>query len=146
MPGLILWKTQEIDRFKRDMDRLFSRFWDDFCIPILPRPSKEGPFVDLSETEDRLILRAEIPGVKPEDLEISLSRDMLTLRGEVREETNEAGCAFTERGITVFSRTIRLPCRVQVDEVKATYREGLLSVVMPKCKPQPPREIRVNVS
>lgn len=148
MPGLILWKNQEIDRFKRDMDRLFSRFWDDFCIPILPRPSKEGPSIDLSETEDRLILRAEIPGVKPEDLEISLSRDMLTLRGKVREETmtNEAGYASTERGITVFSRTIQLPCKVLVDEVKATYREGLLSVVMPKCKPQPPREIRVKIS
>ena len=51
MPGLIIWKNQEIDRLKRDMDRLFSRLWDDFCIPVLPRPFREGPFVDLSGIE-----------------------------------------------------------------------------------------------
>ena len=147
MPGLIIWKNQEIDRLKRDMDRLFSRLWDDFCIPVLPRPFREGPFVDLSETDDSLILRAEIPGMKPEDLEISVSNDVLTLRGEAtrEDETDEEGYRSAERGVRSFSRTIQLPCKVEINEVKATFKEGLLSVVMPKCKPEPPREIKVKV-
>jgi len=147
MPGLIIWKNQEIDRLKRDMDRLFSRLWDDFCIPVLPRPFREGPFVDLSETDDSLVLRAEIPGMKPEDLEISISNDVLTLRGEAtrEDETDEERYRSTERGFRSFSRTIQLPCKVEIDEVKATYKDGLLSVVMLKCKPQPPREIKVKV-
>jgi HSP20 family protein len=82
MPGLIIWKNQEIDRLKRDMDRLFARLWDDFCIPLFPRGYREAPFIDLSETEDRLILRAEIPGVTPEDLDISITDGTLTIRGE----------------------------------------------------------------
>jgi len=148
MPGLIIWKNQEIDRLKRDMNRLLSRFWDDFCIPVFPRPLSEGPFIDLSETEDRLILRAEVPGVKAEDLGISISDDMLTLTGEARQETvtDEESYQSTQRGFGYFSRTIQLPCKVQINDVKATFKDGLLSVVMPKCKPEPRREIKINVS
>lgn len=148
MPGLIIWKNQEIDRLKRDMNRLLSRFWDDFCIPVFPRPLREGPFVDLSETEDRLILRAEMPGVKPEDLDISISDDTLTLRGKSSQETvtDEGDYQSTETGIGFFSRTIQLPCKVQINEVKATFKDDLLTIVMPKCKPEPRREIKIKVS
>jgi HSP20 family protein len=148
MPGLIIWKNQEIDRLKRDINRLFSRFWDDFCIPAFPRPFGEEPYIDLSETEDRLILRAEIPGVKPEDLDISVSDDTLTLRGEARQETvtDEEGYRSNERGFGYFSRTLRLPCKVKIEDVKATYKDGLLSVVMPKCEPETPREIKIKVT
>ena len=148
MPGLIIWKNQEIDRLKRDMNRLLSRFWDDFCIPVFPRPLREGPFIDFSETEDHIILRAEIPGVKPEDLDISISDDTLTLRGEARQEkvTDEEDYQSTETGFGYFSRTIQLPCKVQINDVKATFKDGLLSVVMPKCKPEPRREIKIKVS
>ena len=148
MPGLIIWKNQEIDRLKRDMNRLLSRFWDDFCIPVFPRPLREGPFVDLSETEDRLILRAEMPGVKPENLDISISDDTLTLRGKSSQETvtDEGDYQSTETGIGFFSRTIQLPCKVQINEVKATFKDDLLTIVMPKCKPEPRREIKIKVS
>jgi HSP20 family protein len=148
MPGLIIWKNQEIDRLKRDMNRLLSRFWDDFCIPVFPRPLREGPLIDLSETEDQVILRAEVPGVKPQDLDISISDDILTLRGEATQETvtDEEGYQSTERGFGYFSRTIQLPCKVQMSDVKATFKDGLLSVVMPKCKPEPRREIKIKVS
>jgi HSP20 family protein len=148
MPGLIIWKNQEIHRLKRDMDRLFSRFWDDFCIPVFPRPFGGEPFIEFSETEDSLILRAEIPGLRPEDLDISISDDTLSLRGEVRQETvtDEEGYRSAEAGFGYFSRTIQLPCKIEITGVKAHYKDGLLSIVMPKCKPEPPREIRIKVS
>jgi HSP20 family protein len=148
MPGLIIWKNQEIDRLKKDMDRLLARLWDDFCIPLFPRGYREEPAVDLSESEDRLIFRAEIPGVTPEDLNISITDDTLTIRGESREETveSEEDYRSTQRSYGYFSRTIALPCKVEMGEVTATYKDGLLSIVMPKCKSEPPREIKVKVS
>jgi HSP20 family protein len=148
MPGLIIWKNQEIDRLKRDMDRLFARLWDDFCIPLFPRGYREAPFIDLSETEDRLILRAEIPGVTPEDLDISITDGTLTIRGESRENMATEGEDYrsTETGYGYFSRSIPLPCKVQMGDVKATYKDGLLTIVMPKCKPEPPREIKIRIS
>jgi len=147
MPGLIIWKNQEIDRLKRDMNRLLSRFWDDFCLPVFPKPFGEEPFFEFSETEDALILRAEIQGLRPDDLDISISDDRLTLKGEVRQETvtNEEGYRTTETGIGCFTRTIQLPCKVEIEDVKATYKDGLLSILMPKCKSKPPREIRIKV-
>jgi HSP20 family protein len=148
MAGLIIWKNQEMGRLKKDMDRLLARFFDDFAVPFLGRAFKEGPFIDLSETEDRLILRAEIPGVTPEDLDISISGDILSLRGEARQGfvTEEEGYRSTEREYGYFSRTIQLPCKVRIHEVKATYKDGLLSIDMPKCEPEPSREIKITIS
>ena len=148
MPGLIIWKNQEMGRLKKDMDRLLARFFDDFAVPFFVRPFREGPFIDLSETKDRLILRAEIPGVNPEDLDISISGDVLTVSGEARQDfvTEEEGYRSTEREYGYFSRTIQLPCKVQLHEVKATYKDGLLSIDMPKCEPEPFREIKIKIS
>lgn len=147
MPGLIIWKNQEMNRLKRDMDRLLARFFDDFAVPSFIRPFKEGPFIDLSETQDRLILRAEIPGVNPEDLDISISGDILTVKGEAGQDfvTEHEGYRSTERGYGFFSRTIQLPCKVRIHEVKATYKDGLLVVDMPKCEPEPSREIKIKI-
>jgi HSP20 family protein len=148
MPGLIIWKNQEMGRLKRDMDRLLARFFDDFSVPIFGRPFREGPFIDLSETKDRLILRAEIPGVTPEDLDISISGDVLTVSGEVRQGfvTDEEEYRPAEVEYGYFSRTIQLPCRVRIHEVSAVYKDGLLSIDMPKCEPQPARKIKIKIS
>ncbi|MFO7460203.1 MAG: Hsp20/alpha crystallin family protein [Desulfatiglandales bacterium] len=148
MPGLIIWKNQEMGRLKKDMDRLLARFIHDFAVPFFGRPFKEGPFIDLSETKDRLILRAEIPGMSAEDLDISISGDMLTVKGETRQDfvTGEEDYRSTEREYGYFSRTIQLPCKVQIHEVKATYKDGLLSIDMPKCEPEPSREIKIKIS
>jgi len=148
MPGLIIWKNREMGRLKKDMDRLLARFFDDFAVPFFVRPFRGGPFIDLSETKDRLILRAEIPGVNPEDLDISISGDLLTVRGEARQDlvTEEKGRRSTEREYGYFSRTIQLPCKVQLHEVKATYKDGLLSIDMPKCEPEPSRQIKIKIS
>lgn len=148
MAGLILWKNQEMDRLKKDMDRLLARFFDDFAVPFFGRPFSEGPLVDISETEDSIVLRAEIPGVAPEDLDISISGDILSLKGEVRKDvlTEEEGCRSTTKEYGRFSRTIQLPCKVRIHEVKAAYKDGILSIDMPKCEPEPSREIRIRIS
>ena len=148
MAELILWKNQEIDRLKKDMDRLLSRFRDDFCSPLLLRGFPEEPYLELSETEDQLLLKAEIPDLRPKDLDITISDDLLTIRADVKQETLSEGEGFRERTQTCsfFSRTIQLPCKVHVDEVRASYQDGILNIVMPKCKPETGREIKIKVT
>jgi len=148
MPGLILWKNEEINKLKRDMDRLLSRMWDDFGIRL--SSSGMGAFsnLDMSETEDILMIQAEIPGVQADDLDISISDNLLlTIKWKSREEIDEEaeGSYTTGRRIRVFSRSFRLPCKVLTEEVEATYKGGVLSVVLPKCRTEPPREVKVKI-
>ncbi len=148
MSGLIVWKKQEMDRMKKDMDRLIERLWDDFCVPLFPRISMVFPSFDLLETEESLILNAEIPGITPEDLEVSVTGDNLTIKGNLRQETvSEADDYETsESRFEVFSRTFQLPCKILMDEVKASYKHGVLTIIMPKCKAESPRGIKIKVT
>ena len=147
MPGLTLWKDQEIDRLRRDMERLFARLWDDFGMPRFPRITRNIPAIDLSESEENLIIRAEIPGINPEDLDISVTEDRLHIKGEMKQESVDEGDTYhrVERRHGSFTRDIKLPCRVMKEEVEATYKEGILTIVMPKCKSEPDRSFRVKI-
>jgi HSP20 family protein len=146
MPQLTLWKNQEISKFRRDMDRLFSRLWDDFSMPVSPRSQYERPFIDLFEKGDQLKLKAEIPGVNPDDLEISITDNLLTIKGKTEIETvqDEGNTHRVERRSGSFSRVIQLPCRVKLNEVKASYKKGILLIEMPKCEPETVKKIKIN--
>jgi len=106
------------------------------------------PFMDLSETDDSLIIKAEVPGIQPEDIDISITGSILTIKGERRhmESMEEEDYHRMERRYGSFSRTLELPCKILVDDVKATYDKGVLSIVMPKCKADAVREIKVRVT
>jgi len=147
MPELTIWKKQEIDRLRRDMERLFVRLWDDFGIPRFSRIARNIPAIDLSESGENLIIRAEIPGINPEDLDISITEDRLYIKGEMKQESTDEGDTYqrVERSYGSFTRDIKLPCRVIHEEVEATYQEGVLTILMPKCKPEPDRSFRVTV-
>jgi HSP20 family protein len=147
MPELTVWKEQEIDRLRRDMERLFARLWDDFGIPRLSKIARNIPAIDLSESGENLIVRAEIPGINPEDLDISVTEDRLHIKGEMRQESVDGDdiSQRVERSYGSFTRDIKLPCRVINEEVEATYKEGMLTIVMPKCKPEPDRFFRIRV-
>ncbi|MBW2078784.1 MAG: Hsp20/alpha crystallin family protein [Deltaproteobacteria bacterium] len=147
MPGLTLWKDQEIDRMRRDMERLFARLWDDFGMPRFPRIARNIPAIDLFESGENLIIRAEIPGINPEDLDISVTEDRMHIKGEMKQESVDESDTYhrVERRYGSFSRDIQLPCRVMKEEVEATYKEGILTIVMPKCKPEPARPFKITV-
>jgi HSP20 family protein len=148
MAELIIWKNQEIDRLRRDMDRLLNRFRDDFRSPLLLKGFPGEPYLQLSETQDDLLLRAEIPDVRPEDLDITINDDLLTIKAEVCKEafSEDEGFRESTQYCSFFSRSIRLPCKVHVDEVRASYQDGILNIVMPKCKPETVREIKIKVT
>ena len=147
MLELTIWKNQEIDRLRRDMDRLFARLWDDFGMPPFPRIARDIPSIDLSESEDKLIINVEIPGINPEDLDISVTEDRLHITGEMKQESVDRGDTYhsVERRYGAFSRDIPLPCRVMKEEVTATYKEGVLTIVMPKCKPEAARALKIKI-
>lgn len=147
MLGLTIWKNQEISRLKRDMDRLLTRLWDDFGKFPSSITFEFAPFFELSETEDTLVVRAEVPGISPEDIDISITDTILTIKGEMKqEESGETeGFQRRERKYGLFSRSLQLPCRVLADEVVATYKKGVLSVILPKSKADTTHEIKIRI-
>jgi len=148
MSGLIVWKKQEMDRLRKDMDRLIERLRDDFCVPFFPRISMEIPSFDLEESEDSLVLKAEIAGITPEDLEVSVTDDNLIIQGALTQETvgEESDYDRSESRHGFFSRTFQLPCKILVDDVKASYKHDVLTIVMPKWKAESPRGIKIKVT
>ena len=148
MPGLTLWKNQEIHKLKREMDRLFNRLLDDFGMHLFPRITKGFPFINISETEDEVIVHAEIPGVDPNDLDISITENKLTIRGEMRQEYIKKNGKYSraESSYRFFSRMITLPNGVMIEDAKATCKDGILTIVMPKSKPETAREVKIKIN
>jgi HSP20 family protein len=105
-----------------------------------------APEVDIEETKDAIILRADVPGVKKSDLHISVENNQLTFRGERKAETESKGRNFhrVERTYGTFQRSFMLPATVLSDRVEATYKEGVLEVTVPKAEEVKPREIEIR--
>jgi len=105
------------------------------------------PAVDLYEDKDSLVVRAEVPGMKKEDIEISLHDGYLTLSGERKQEEKyeTAETYRSERWMGRFHRTISLPCRVDAEKIKATYTDGVLTVTLPKAEEAKPKQIPITV-
>ena len=147
MSELILWKNQEIDRLRKDLERTFRRCCAGFGVPLSITEFPDIVSIDLSETDDALVLTAKLPGMKSEDLDISVTESSLTLRGKTKDETMEEGDTYQrmEKRFGSFSRTISLPRRVKVDEIEAVYKDDTLEITMPKHDPSQPHGIRIGI-
>ena len=136
------------------LDQYFGRPWLRPLRRDLPTWGKlskpfEGraPNVDVIERDKEMVLRAEIPDVKKEDLEVSLSDNRLTIKGSTRhKETKEEEGEYTHRELSrgSFSRTITLPSDVDGENAKAEFNDGVLEMTLPKQKPSQRRRIRVH--
>lgn len=146
MPGLVIWKKQQVEKLRKDMDRMFERLWGDFGLSPLPRAGREFPSIDLRETEDTLIMNAGIPGINPEDIKIDITESTLSIKGKIKQGriSNKEGLVRTEHRYGSFSKTLHLPCRIVVDDVRATYREGMLTVSLPKFKQRKARAVKIE--
>jgi HSP20 family protein len=138
--------------FQRDMNRLF----DDFFGGLDMTPSKlfEGswnvfnPKVNISENDTEVVVSAELPGMDEKDVEVSVSRDMLTISGEKKEEKEEEDKNYyrVERSYGSFRRSIPLPGEVNPDDVEATFNNGVLDVTLPKTEASQRKKITVKSS
>jgi HSP20 family protein len=105
------------------------------------------PAVDVYEDKDNLLIKAELPGLKKEDIDISLQDGYLSLSGERKQEEKreDSGVYRSERWVGRFHRSISLPCRVNAEKITATYNEGVLTVTLPKAEEAKPKQIPISV-
>ncbi|MCR4401017.1 MAG: Hsp20/alpha crystallin family protein [Syntrophomonadaceae bacterium] len=111
-------------------------------------PSWGQPFpADITEDEKNYYVKAELPGMSPENIKISYSGGRLTIQGEKSQETKKEGATWVwmERSYGSFSRTFTLPTAVKEDAIKATYKQGVLEVTLPKVEETKPAEIPIQV-
>lgn len=127
-----------------EMNRLFSDFYGETSEKGLASIS---PALDLLETKDSIQVKVELPGVKKEDVHISIKDDVLTIKGEKKEEKEEKEESryYMERTYGSFSRSVSLPSRIQEDKIKASYKDGVLYIDLPRAEEEKPKEIKVAV-
>ncbi len=123
--------------FRQEMNRLMESFFGG--VGLEPFESRRGSFqpkVDVVDTEKELKVTAELPGMEEKDIDVSITKDSLTIRGEKKEEKEESGKDFyrMERTYGSFNRMIPLPKEVETEKVTATFKKGVLTVTLPKTK------------
>ena len=142
------WKPfRELERMRREMDRLWDSFFEGRPGKKVEEVAEWSPTLDVSETKNDLVVKAEIPGIDPKDIDISLANEMLTIKGEKKQEKEEQeeNYHLAERSYGSFARTIRLPREVQSDKISASYRNGILKVTLPKSEEAKKKEVKIKV-
>jgi HSP20 family protein len=136
---------REIRNLQEEMNRLFNTFrsFDDDLITGAWTPS-----VDIYENKDQVVIEAELPGMKPEDVNISIENNVLTIQGERKFEKQEESDNYhrIERRYGSFTRSFTLPPTVNPDEVKAEFDNGLLRVTLAKREEAKPRRIEIKAT
>ena len=139
-----LGSRRPVDQLRREMDRLFNGWLGHGVDTSLPPTSRGRPAVNLWETKEALHVELELPGVKSDELDISVAGGELTLAVQ-RPEVDEEDVTYhrRERGMGPFSRVIRLPLDVDAEQVEAELRHGVLTINLPKAESSRPRKIKV---
>ena len=145
IPELATWPS--LDRWSNlrdDLNSLLeSPFWSSFG-RAGQLFSGWSPALDLYQNNDNIIAVVELPGMRKEDIEISLHDGTLTIAGEHKSETPNGDAERSERYVGKFRRIITLPARVDANKVSATYRDGVLTVTLPKAEEAKPKQIQVR--
>jgi len=133
----------EMDHLQSEMNRLFQVYY-----PNRLRSAPAYPSLNVWTNEESLNVTAEVPGVRPEDIDISVVGDTLTLSGTRKPEELDENTRYhrQERGYGDFARSLQLPFPVDVNKVEATFHNGVLMVAMPRAEADKPRKITVKSS
>lgn len=135
---------------EEEMDEMLDRFERAFGMPMR-RPLIEtrgwGPLVEMVDKKDEVLLRAELPGVKKEDIRVSVTGDLLTIEGERKQEAEikEEDYYCCERSYGKFYREITLPAGINREKISSQYKDGVLEIHMPKAEEAKPKEIEIKV-
>jgi HSP20 family protein len=149
--AIVRWEPfRDLVGIQDRMNRLF-----DEAFRGVQRPGEEdwalggswAPLVDIYEHEGSIVLKAELPGVEPKDVDIRVENNVLTLRGERRLDTEvkRENCHRIERAYGAFSRSFTLPSVVDTEQIKAEYKDGVLRLVLPTKAEAKPKQIAINV-
>ena len=146
--------SSELNAPESDMDRMFENFLGRRLRPFWPQrwwPAASmkinTPAVDLYEEKDDIVVKAELPGMEKDNIEVNLSDRRLTIKGEKKQEqeVKKEGYYRSERSYGSFVRTLELPREVQTDKVKAAFKNGTLEIRLPKTEEAKKKETKVKV-
>lgn len=148
--NIIRWDPfEEAGTLRRSMDRMLDEL-------LTRRPGRDGrdlaaldwePAVEMFETDQHVVVRAEMPNIDPKKVDVTVTDGVLTLRGETRHEEEHTGRNYFRRELRTgaFTRTLSLPTEVKSAEAKATYKDGVLEVKLPKSERVRPTSVQVQV-
>ena len=139
---------KDIEKARSEMDRLLDTF-------LFGRPQKGDiweeiewlPAIDVAETKNEIVVNVEIPGMDPKEFDISVSEGTLMIKGEKKQEKEEKeeNYHLTERRYGTFTRSILLPQEVESDKIRASYKDGILKITLPKSEEAKKNEIKIKV-
>ncbi len=145
MSNLIRWEpAREMMTLREAMDRLFD---DAFTRPLsMAENGWSVPAVDLYQTDNEVVVKAALPGIKAEEVQINITGDVLSLKGEVKqsEEVKEKAYHIREQRWGTFERTLALPANVVADKAKADFENGILTITLPKAEEAKPKTITIK--
>ena len=156
MRSLIPWKwggsqsspDNAMIEFKKEVDDLFSKFFgSEGWLPTSYFSRGFNPALDISETDEDIVVKVELPGVDPKGIEVNLAGTTLTVKGEKKEEREENTESMhrIERSYGSFLRSITLPCEVNEEKTEATFKDGVLNLKLPKNEPSKKNSIKIDV-
>ena len=140
--------VHQLSRLRNEIDRLFGSPLEGFLSPETSMYEGWSPSLDLYEDKDKFVIRAELPGMKKEEIEVTASGNTLTVSGEKRreEEVKDRDTYRAERFFGRFQRSITLPTSVDSTKIQAQYKDGVLTLTVPKSEEAKRKQIEVKVS
>jgi HSP20 family protein len=151
--SIVKWSPiKELEEMRKDMDRLFEEFFSPITRRrrgwLKPEMGVIVPNIEMYDRKNEIVVKAELPGVAKEDIDLTITKDSLTLKGETKkeEEVKEEDYYACERSYGSFTRTIALPVEVDSEKAKAAFKNGVLEIVLPKKEEAKPKEIKIEVS
>jgi len=144
MSNLIRWEpAREMMSLRDAMDRLFD---DAFTRPLSLKDAWSVPAIDMFQTDDEVVVKAALPGIKADEVQINITGEVLTLKGEVKheEEKKEKAWHIREQRYGSFERSVVLPTDVIADKAKADFENGILTITLPKAEEVKPKVISIK--
>ena len=144
MSNLIRWEpAREMMTLREAMDRLFD---DAFTRPLSLRDGWSAPAIDMYQTDEEIVVKAALPGIKPEEVQINITGDILHIKGELKheEEKQEKAWHMREQRWEAFERSVALPTDVVADQAKAEFENGVLVITLPKAEEVKPKTISIK--
>jgi HSP20 family protein len=149
--NLIPWKRRAGEEYpmaglREEMNRLFDSFWHGDFLPEAMSLGRGFPNVEVSETDTDIVVRADLPGMEAKDVDVSLSGDVLTIKGERTEEKEEKEKSYHHKEMRygAFSRSLRLPATVDVQKISAECKKGVLKITLGKSEADTSKKITIE--
>lgn len=151
--SIVKWSPlKELEEMRKDMDRLFEEFFSPITRRrrswLKPEMGVIVPNIEMYDRKNEIVVKAELPGVAKENIDLTITKDSLTLKGEAKkeEEIKEEDYYAAEISYGSFARTIALPVEVDSEKAKASFKDGVLEIILPKREEAKPKEIKIEVS